>query len=76
MSLFFIYFIYCSLCLLISYHLFAPFPFGNQLFVFCICESVSFLHIPSFVVFFWILHINDIIQYLSFLTYFIKHDIL
>ena len=40
--------------------------FGNHNFVFCFCESVSFLYIHSFLLFFYILRICDSILYLSF----------
>ena len=42
-----------------------PFPPGNHSFVFCVCESVSVFSISSFVSYFKILHISNII-YLSF----------
>ena len=47
------------------YHSSFPLPFGNHKFVFYVCKSVSVLYIDSFVLFFKILHISDII-YLSF----------
>ena len=64
--------------LLISYLKSVPppfLPFGNHKFVFCICESVSVLHIHSFVLFFKF-HIQ-VISYSTChsLTYFPKHSV-
>ena len=45
---------------------FLPFPPDNHNFVFYICNSISILQISSFVPFFQIPHISDILYYLSF----------
>ena len=42
-----------------------PFPFGKDMFVFCVWESVSILYISSFISLFQIPHIRGITVYLS-----------
>ena len=41
-------------------------PIGNHKFVFCTCDSISVVQISSFVLFFYIPFIINIIWYLSF----------
>ena len=48
---------------------------SNFTFVFYICDSISVLYLSSFVPYFKILHLSDVIQYFSFsMTYFTQYD--